>query len=181
MGNLIQDALTWRAIGWPLGLMRILYGILWWQQSRWKVPPSFGWPGAGGDGGGLWYWLNQMIQYPTFAWHKAFLEQFVVPHFLFFGWVTLITETCISMSLTLGLLTRLGALVATGFALNITLGILSAPHEWAWTYVMLVGFAAVFCLTGAGRSLGVDQLLAPAVERAARRGNFLARLFRWTM
>jgi len=22
---------------WPLGLARILYGILWWQQSKWKV------------------------------------------------------------------------------------------------------------------------------------------------
>jgi len=181
MANVIRDAFTWRAIGWPLGLMRILYGILWWEQSRWKVPPSFGWPGAGGDGGGLWYWLNQMIQHPTFAWHKAFLEHVVVPNFLLFGWMTLFTETFIAVTLTLGLLTRLGALIATGFALNITFGIVSVPHEWVWTYVMLVGFAAIFCLTGAGRSLGLDQLLAPAVEREARRGSLLARLFQWAM
>ncbi|MBI4171566.1 MAG: hypothetical protein HY511_02280, partial [Actinobacteria bacterium] len=23
---------------WPLGLARLLYGVLWWQQSGWKVP-----------------------------------------------------------------------------------------------------------------------------------------------
>lgn len=43
---------------WPLGLARILYGYLWWQQSSWKVPSDdFGRK----SGGGLWYWVHQEI------------------------------------------------------------------------------------------------------------------------
>jgi hypothetical protein len=34
---------------WPLGLARILYGYLWWQQSAWKVPSDdFGRKSGGG-------------------------------------------------------------------------------------------------------------------------------------
>ena len=55
---------------WPLGLARIVYGLLWWQQSKWKVPSDdFGRK----SGGGLWYWVQQEIQYPTIAAYKAFL------------------------------------------------------------------------------------------------------------
>src|SRR5690349_20167966 len=37
---------------WPLGLARLVYGLLWWQQSGWKVPSD----GFGRkSGGGLWY------------------------------------------------------------------------------------------------------------------------------
>lgn len=179
MGGFFSQAFGWQAPGWPLGLVRILYGYLWWQQSRWKVPPHFGWPGAGGDGGGLWYWLNEMIRSPTFAWHKALLEQIVVPNFIFFGWMTLITETFIGVTLILGLFTRLGALVAIGMATNITLGIWSVPNEWPWSYVMLLAFPVIFLLTGAGRAFGVDQFLAGPIEAAAARGNGAARLLRW--
>ena len=40
---------------WPLALTRIAYGLLWWQQSKWKVPSDdFGRK----SGGGLWYWVH---------------------------------------------------------------------------------------------------------------------------
>jgi len=73
----------------------------------------------------------------------------------------------------------MGALVAVGMAANITIGILSVPHEWVWTYVMLIMFAAVFLLTGAGRSIGVDAFLGPRLEQAGARGNRVARLLAW--
>ncbi|MBI1847652.1 MAG: DoxX family membrane protein [Candidatus Rokubacteria bacterium] len=161
---------------WPLGLARVLYGVLWWQQSRWKVPSDdFGRT----SGGGLWYWVHQEIQYPTVTAYKEFLVNVMVPHWTFFGWMSLLTETFIAVTLTLGLLTRLGSLVALGMAANITIGILGVPHEWGWTYVMLLMFAAVFLITGAGRSFGVDAFLAPPLERAAAAGHPLARLARW--
>jgi uncharacterized membrane protein YphA (DoxX/SURF4 family) len=163
---------------WPLGLARIVYGLLWWQQSKWKVPSDdFGRK----SGGGLWYWVQQEIQYPTVSAYKAFLVNVLVPNWSFFGWMTLITETFIGATLILGLFTRFGALVALGMAANITIGILSVPHEWAWTYTMLIMLAAIFLLTGAGRSFGVDAFLAPRVERAASEGNRAAALLRWLM
>jgi hypothetical protein len=41
---------------------------------------------------------------------------------------------------------------------------------------MLIMFAAVFLLTGAGRSFGVDAFLGPRLERAGDRGNRAARV-----
>src|SRR5581483_1054892 len=134
---------------WPLGLARIVYGVLWWQQSRWKVPgDDFGRI----SGGGLWYWTQQEIQYPTVPAYKQFLLSVVLPHWTFFGWLTLATETFIGVTLILGLFTRLGALAAIGMAANVTIGILSVPHEWGWTYAMLIMLPGVFLLTDAGRS-----------------------------
>jgi len=161
---------------WPIALARIVYGLLWWQQSKWKVPSDdFGRK----SGGGLWYWVHQEIQYPTVTAYKDFLVNVMIPHWTFFGYLTLITETFIGVTLILGLFTRLGALVALGMAMNITLGILSVPHEWVWTYTMLITFAAIFLLTGAGRSVGVDAFLGPRLDRAAARGSRLAKLLSW--
>ena len=159
---------------WPLGLARIVYGALWWQQSRWKVPSDdFG----RRSGGGLWYWVQQEIQYPTLTAYKGFLQNVMIPHWTLFGWMTLLTETFIAVTLILGLATRLGALVALGMAANITIGILSVPHEWVWTYVMLITLPALFLLTGAGRSFGLDAFLVPRLEAA--RGHPIAQLLRW--
>lgn len=161
---------------WPLGVARILYGILWWQQSRWKVPSDdFG----RNSGGGLWYWVQQEIQHPTVPAYQAFLTTVVIPQWTLFGYLTLITETFIGVTLILGLFTRLGALVALGMAANITIGILSVPHEWGWTYIMLMMLAGLFMLTGSGRSVGVDVFVGPRLDEAARGGHRIARLLRW--
>jgi thiosulfate dehydrogenase (quinone) large subunit len=179
-GRLIQR--TWSAwfrvatALWPLGLARILYGYLWWQQSKWKVPSDdFGRT----SGGGLWYWVQQEIQHPTLVAYKNFLVNVMIPHWTFFGWMTLITETFIGVTLLLGLGTRLGSLVAIGMAINITLGILNVPNEWGWTYVMLITFPVVFLLTDAGRSFGIDAFLVSPLERARARGHWFAWMVRW--
>lgn len=170
---------TWLSVTaplWSLGLARILYGLLWWQQSGWKVPSDdFGRK----SGGGLWYWVQQEIQHPTLGAYKDFLVNVMIPHWTLFGWMTLIVETFIGVTLILGLFTRLGALVAVGMAANITIGILSVPHEWGWTYTMLIMLPVLFLLTDAGRSFGLDGFVAPRLERAAAAGSRLAALLRW--
>jgi len=161
---------------WPLGLARLLYGYLWWQQSAWKVPSDdFGRK----SGGGLWYWVQQEVQHPTVTAYRDFLVNVMIPNWTFFGWMTLITETSIAVSLILGVFTRLGSLVAIGMAVNITIGILNVPHEWGWTYVMLIMLPALFLLTDAGRSFGVDAFVAPRLESAAANGSRVAKLIRW--
>ena len=161
---------------WPLGLARLLYGYLWWQQSAWKVPSDdFGRK----SGGGLWYWVQQEVQHPTVTAYRDFLVNVMIPNWTFFGWMTLITETSIAVSLILGVFTRLGSLVAIGMAVNITIGILNVPHEWGWTYVMLIMMPALFLLTDAGRSFGVDAFVAPRLEGAAANGSRTAKLIRW--
>jgi hypothetical protein len=44
---------------------------------------------------------------------------------------------------------------------------------------MLIMLPALFLLTGAGRSFGIDAFLAPRLDRAAKQGSGLARLIRW--
>ncbi len=83
----------------------------------WKVPPDFGMKA----GDGLWYWLNQAIQHPTWSVHHAFLTNVVLPNFILFGYLTLLTEAFIGLSLTFGLFARLGGLVGCLMAINVTL------------------------------------------------------------
>jgi len=141
---------------WTVGVLRIMYGILWLQQAKWKVPPDFGMKA----GDGLWYWLNQAIQYPTWSVHHAFLTQVVLPHFILFGYLTLLTEAFIGLSLTFGLFARLGGIVGCLMAINVTLSVLRAPNEWHWTYFMLIGYSLLFLSYPSGRMLGLDSLLA---------------------
>ena len=113
-----------------LAILRIVYGILWLQQSTWKVPPDFG--TARGDG--LYYWTQQMAQYSFLPPHKFFVESVVLPHFLLFAWLTLLTELFIGFSHLLGLLNRLGALAALAMTTNLFIGLARHPAEWPWSW-----------------------------------------------
>ncbi|HEV2660374.1 MAG TPA: hypothetical protein VGU68_07205, partial [Ktedonobacteraceae bacterium] len=57
-------------------------------------------------------------------------------------------------------------------------GLAYAPGEWYWTYGMLVLLALSLVAVPAGRRLGIDQLLAPRLQHAARASR-LARLASW--
>lgn len=45
-------------------------------------------------------------------------------------------------------------------AINVTLSVLRVPHEWHWTYFMLIGYSLLFLSFPSGRILGLDSLLA---------------------
>jgi uncharacterized membrane protein YphA (DoxX/SURF4 family) len=64
--------------------------------------------------------------------------------------------------LTLGVFTRVGALVGTGQAIVITVLVVRAPNEWVWTYLMLI-------------LLNLVCLLVPTSERLSA-GPYLRRL-----
>ncbi|MGH7411355.1 MAG: TQO small subunit DoxD, partial [Candidatus Methylomirabilis sp.] len=76
-----------RAAGLTLAFLRIGYGLLWLKEASWKKLPDFGM--RAGDG--LWYWTNEMVKYSAAAPHKFFVEQVVIPNFIFFGYMTLAT------------------------------------------------------------------------------------------
>ena len=69
------------------------------------------------------------------------------------------------MSLMLGLLTRLGALMGVAMALQLWLGLYSAPHEWPWTYFFLFIIMGLFFLDPPGRMLGLDGMAAAPRRR----------------
>jgi thiosulfate dehydrogenase [quinone] large subunit len=157
---------SWASAGTPyvLAILRILYGILWLQQAMWKVPPDFGL--ARKDG--LFYWTTEMVKYSILLPHRFFVESVVLPNFLFFAWLTLLTELFIGLSHLLGVLSRLGALAALAMSANLLVGLIRHPGEWPWSYVMLLGYALVFLSAHPGRVLGLDgplsrRLGAPAL------------------
>ena len=63
LGSAAIATLAWRAdpaqrsvqhIGY--GLLRVIIGIMWWQQSLWKIPPHYDW--------GLIHWMEVMVEMP---------------------------------------------------------------------------------------------------------------------
>jgi uncharacterized membrane protein YphA (DoxX/SURF4 family) len=170
---MVTDERNWASAGTPyvLAVLRIGYGILWLQQTLWKVPPDFGMA----SGGGLFYWTKEMVKYSFLPPHRFFVEQIVLPHFILFAWLTLLTELFIGVSHVLGIFGRLGALAALGMSSNLLIGLARHPGEWPWSYIMLVGFALLFLSVHPGRVLGLDGWLSRRLGKPALAGRSWAR------
>jgi hypothetical protein len=110
-----------------------------------------------------------------------FLENFVMPNIRWFGYVVWGMEAFIFVSLLLGLVGRLGALVAIAQSAQLQLGLagISNPFEWEWGYHLMVMVALLVFAFAPGRILGIDSWLRPRLQAAAERGNSLARLLVW--
>ena len=144
----VRDVATW--------LLRFIVGVMWWQQSLWKIPPNYD---------GLIYWMKQMVDHAAIPLQSELVARIVLPNIAVFGPLVYLTEVGIGISLMLGLCSRLGALAGVGMAINLWLGLYSAPGEWPWTYFFLVVIQLLFLVDPPGRSLGVDVLLQESVLR----------------
>jgi uncharacterized membrane protein YphA (DoxX/SURF4 family) len=131
-------------------LLRLIVGIMWWQQSLWKIPPNYD---------GLIYWMKQMVDHASIPLQGRLVQDFVLPNIAVFGPLVYATEVLIGVSLMLGLLTRVGAGLGALMALNLWLGLYSAPGEWPWTYGFLIIIQLLFVVDPPGRSLGGDVIL----------------------
>ncbi len=158
-----------------LGLLRAAYGLYWLYAASWKVPPDFG----RATDTGLWHWISQGIQYPTLAWYQSLLESLIIPNFTLFGYLVLLTELVIGLSLFLGAFTRLGAALGIAMSVNITLSVLNVPGEAAWFYAALISLHLLMGITRSGRVWGLDAHLAEKLAGAASGGNCLAGRLVW--
>jgi uncharacterized membrane protein YphA (DoxX/SURF4 family) len=131
-------------------LLRLIVGIMWWQQSLWKIPPNYD---------GLIYWMKQMVDHSSIQLQGQLVRDIVLPNIVLFGPLVYGIEVFIGASLMLGLLTRIGAGLGALMALNLWLGLYSAPGEWPWTYGFLVIIQLLFVFDPPGRSLGADVML----------------------
>ena len=157
IASAVIAALAWRnpqqrsARNIAVWLLRLLVGCLWWQQSLWKIPPNYG---------GLIHWMQEMVDHASTALQSTLVAQVVLPHITVFGPLVYLVEVAIGISLMLGVLTRLGAFLGALMAINLWLGLYSAPGEWPWTYFFLIVIQILFLIDPPGRSLGVDALSA---------------------
>lgn len=156
-----------------VAVLRIGVALLWIQNVAWKTPPDFG----RHANNGLYFFTRFAVDRPVFAPYAWFVEHVVLPNFAFFGWMTLIIEAGLGAFLLIGLATRFWAVVGLAQSLAITLSVLNAPHEWHWSYyLMILAHIAVFA-SAAGRSFGIDGVLRPGWRKSTGRfGALLVRL-----
>ena len=78
-------------------VLRFFIGCLWWQQSLWKLPPTYT---DHADGtGGLRYWVDRMVDGAAFQLQSDFVHYVVQPYFLVFAPIVYATEVFIGASL----------------------------------------------------------------------------------
>lgn len=146
---------TGRPARWATLVMRVAVAYLWFENLDWKRPPHFG----ANDRSGLWAFTNGAIEHPVWDPFSAVVESLVLPNFGPFGWGVYIAEIALGCFLLIGLATRFWAVVGVvqSFVIYLTVG--AQPHEWPWTYVlMMIAHLALFALA-AGRVVGVDAVL----------------------
>ena len=80
-------------------------------------------------------------------------------HFSFFAPQVFAVEVLISLTLLLGVWSRLGSLLGAAMAINLSQGLYRSPGEWPWQYVFLIVVMVQFLLVPPGRSLGLDCFL----------------------
>jgi len=160
-------------------ISRLAIGGLWWQQSLWKLPPTYT-DNPDGISGGLHYWVGEMAKHAAFGWQSTFVKDVIQPHFYLFAPQVYATEVLIAISLMLGLFSRAGGVLGAAMAINLWLGLYRAPYEWPWTYFFLILLQLTFVVLHAGRSLGIDAILArresARLEPRRAAARLLARL-----
>ncbi len=159
-----------RVPGWPLAIFRIAYGLLYLDMALQKAPwIDYGW---------LRGFIEKEIAHPTFGWYAAFLSDVVLPNFGLFAFQTFVVELGLGVLLLFGVLTRLAGAVGFLWQAQIALGAFNVPGEWYWIWPLLTLPLFCFAATGAGRVLGVDAWLEPALARRSAAGAGWARLLR---
>lgn len=141
---------------------RFVMGGFWWQQTLWKLPPSFAQDPANPLTTGLAYWMSQIGKFSAIPLQGEIFSKIVLPHFYVFAPIVYAAEVLVAVSLMLGLFTRLFGLFGALQILNLWLGLYNAPGEWPWTYFFLFVLQLMFAVHCYGRSLGIDALLLPA-------------------
>jgi thiosulfate dehydrogenase [quinone] large subunit len=182
-----------------IAIASIGLGYLFFTQLWWKVPPEFGCR-QDFTKGGLCFFIQEEVDVandpnkllkadivspgpeiyvPIGLATRAngiFTENVVQPNIRWFGYVIWATEAWIFLSLCLGFLSRLGALVAIGQSTELMLGLSNAPNEWEWSYILMVLLAIALFGIAPGRYFGLDCLLRPRFRALGERGSRLGRL-----
>ncbi|MDZ4721198.1 MAG: TQO small subunit DoxD [Roseiflexaceae bacterium] len=183
---------------------RLGLGVLFLTQLAWKIPPSFGcdadyaFTTADASGtlqrtNGLCDWIGLESVYaqrdrtilaipinPIAQLNGAFIDTIVKPNIRWFGYLIFLSEALIAVSMLLGVVSRLGALVAIGISAQLMVGLagIPIPFEWEWSYLLMVLLSILLFGLAPGRIVGLDAMLRPRLAHAAVR-NRLARMIWW--
>lgn len=141
-------------------LFRTLIGTMWFQGSLWKLPLPVS--------SGFQYWTGQLAENSFIPAHAALVRDVLLPGIAVLDPLVWLAETGMAALLLLGLAVPLAGLGGILFTLNLWVGLYHSAAEWPWNYVFLIMVHAFFILDHAGRSLGLDAVLARAGWGARR-------------
>jgi hypothetical protein len=150
--------------------MRMVAAGMWYLGTLWKIP----FPIASG----FRYWLAQTAKFSSFQIH-ADIMQFFVAHVAYVQPLVYMLEVFFTASLMLGFLVRFSGILAALFTINLLIGLYNDPTEWPWTYVGIICAHGMFAAAQAGRSLGVDNLIAKNLLPVFVGRNPVVRAVRW--
>ena len=151
-------------------LFRMLIGTMWLQGSLWKLPLPVS--------GGFTYWTTQLTEHSAFAAHAALIRDVFLANIAVLDPAVYLVETALAVSLMLGFAVRLAGLVGIVFTLNLWIGLYRNGAEWPWQYVFIILTHGFFVLDHAGRSLGLDAMIARSRSGLLNGRSFLARAYR---
>lgn len=146
-----------------IAIVRVGVGLLWMHNAGWKTPPDFG---QGNPASGLYHSASYAVSHEVFHPYALLMERLVLPNFTFFGWMVLLVEASLGAFLLIGLATRFWALVGVAQTVVIMLSVLNAPHEWLWSYVLMLLVHLALFATSAGRYAGLDGLFRPGWQNS---------------
>jgi thiosulfate dehydrogenase (quinone) large subunit len=146
-----------------IAIVRVGVGLLWLQNVGWKTPPDFG---QGEPPTGLYHSASYAVSHEVFHPYAVLMDRLVLPNFTFFGWMVLLVEASLGAFLLIGLATRFWTVVGMAQPVVIMLSVLNAPHEWFWSYVLMLLVHMALFATAAGRYAGLDGLFRPGWQRS---------------
>jgi uncharacterized membrane protein YphA (DoxX/SURF4 family) len=89
------------------------------------------------------------------------LNDVLIPHSAVFAYGQFTVELVVfGLFLVFGVFTPVSGLLAAGFQLNLLVATSGIPTEWPGTYITMLAICLVVALGQAGRTFGVDALLA---------------------
>jgi uncharacterized membrane protein YphA (DoxX/SURF4 family) len=132
--------------------MRVMIGIMFFQGTIWKLPFPVSW---GFDGA-----TRPIAEFAAFGFHRWIAANIFIPGLPVLDPVTYFTELTFAVSFMLGFLVRPVSVIGIIFVGQLWLGLYRQPSEWPWLYVFLMFVIGFFIVTNAGRSLGLDAIIA---------------------
>jgi uncharacterized membrane protein YphA (DoxX/SURF4 family) len=151
-------------------VMRVMIGAMWFQGSLWKLPL----PVSGGFAG----WTKALGEGAAFEFHRWIATNVFVPLLPVINPVVYFTELSMAIAFILGFLVRPMAVIGMLFVTHLWLGLYLNQAEWPWLYIFLIFVQGFFFLNNAGKSLGLDALLARAPFGPFAGAGVIGRLYR---
>ena len=151
-------------------VMRVMIGAMWFQGSLWKLPL----PVSGGFAG----WTKALGEGAAFGFHRWIAINVFVPLLPVINPVVYFTELSMAIAFILGFLVRPMAVIGMLFVTHLWLGLYLNQAEWPWLYIFLIFVQGFFFLNNAGRSLGLDALIARAPFGPFAGEGAIGRLYR---